>query len=284
MLQCEPRKFFPLTWNVPDPDDNTTYYVRAYIYVFGSAGERSELETVDLTDNADQTFIYRYQMPADPSGQGRPVIVHYRVFTDSGYTTEQTLYGQPAEEKYLVKSFPIGGGGFFGGVGKAISYLRIGRIIRKELKKLPKPEKQKEVDLEPVLEAIVNNKINIKPILEAIKNSQMDLGPVLNELRNTQKQIKEKETDLKPILKAIDKAKLNEAQGRIEKVFEKIRQFFTTDTKQFQKSVDELQNEFKKRVFMAVPVGEETVSEKPPIEKSKKGKEPNKNILRGFSQ
>jgi hypothetical protein len=227
-------------------------------------------------------------MPADPSGQGRPVIVQYKAFTDSGYTTDQEIYTQPPEEKYLVKSFPIGGGGFFGGIGKAISYIKIRSIISKELKKLPKPEKQKEVDLDPVLEAIIGNKIDIKPILEAIKNSKTDLGPVLDELKNTQNQVQGKEPDLKPILREVREVRkirldLDKAQGRIEEVLKKIRQFFTADIGQFQKSVNELKDEFKKRVFMAVPVGEEMTEEKP-TEKSKKEKEPNKNILRGFSK
>lgn len=256
MLQIEPRKYFPLTWNVPDPTDSNTYYVRAYIYIFNSAGERSTLEEVDLTDNGDQTFIYRYQMPADSSGQGRPVIVHYKAFTDSGYTTEQALYAQPPEEKYLIKKPSTSGGGFFG--GSDINYKKIRKMLKKELKNIPKFPDIKETNLDPILESIVKNKVivDLDPVLMAIKNipepERVNLEPVLDA-------IEQKETDLSGLFdgirnlsKAIDKAKLDKAERNIEGMFNRIKKFFTDDINEIKKTANELIKRFDQISYLTL--------------------------------
>lgn len=250
MIQIEPNQKFPLTWNVPDPNDSTTYYVRAYIYEFDSAGTRTELDTQNLTDNGDLTFFYNYQFPVDSSGQGRPLIVVYKAFTDSGYTTEQTTYANRFTETYLIKE-TWGSHRQVGGPSAAVIREIVEDVVKnRKQQKIPKTKKQKETDLSPVIDSIKRIKFPEIP-----EHKETDLSPVYRWLGRLEMKMEEfakrpqfKETDLKPVIKEIQGAE-----------FSKLREMLTDDsrtnkevTTKMLKRVDGLAKDVEDRAYIEI--------------------------------
>jgi len=263
MIQVEPQKFYPLTWNVPDPTDTTTYYVRAYVYTIED-GVRTLLDTLDMSDQSDLTFFYNYQMPSDVSGQGRPVIIVYKAYTDASYATEQEYYANRFTETYLVKE--TWNRTYMG--GKGVDYKKINRMIGKQIKKIPKV-KFKETDLSPIIQAIMD-----KPI-----TPETELGGLIRIVEKTNMAIADRpqfeKTDLSGLTsglskanKRIKKAHLDKVVKTTETMLERIRHFFTNDLDEIKKSVSELQKDFSKRVFVATPLKTELIKkEKEKVDK-----------------
>ena len=161
MLQIEPNQNFIIARNLADPNDSGTYYIRAYIYEYNPEdGSNTELETVDLTDQGSQRFNNVYLAPADASGLGKYILIFTRVYTNSGYTTESEKYYRE-ENEYLVKQTynPILGGGG----GSWLTRGSMEKLVRKELKrmfkKIPQPTEAKDIDLPPIIQAIMDKEI-----------------------------------------------------------------------------------------------------------------------------
>ena len=233
-LTLEPKSKFVLSYHIDDPQDTTLYYVRS---VIKDSITDTTLDTVDLTNVAvtagNNRYTKTYEVPADPSGQGRFITVITKVYTNSGYTTLASQFGVD-EKQYLVQTrwnISLGVG------GHDISYNRIRELIREGLAealgKIPKPEKSKEPDLKPVIEAIkrAENRIDDIHIPEQVKT---DLKPVfdgLNAIRVAIKEIKIPEkVDLIPLLEEIIKInkslltqdnRIKDQMSAILKAFEK---------------------------------------------------------------
>ena len=214
MIQIQPAEYLPITRQLADPSDTTTYYVRAYIYKRTSGGAESLLATVDLVDKTGQRFTYNYQTPDDSDPYYLSIVT--KVFTDSGYTSESPLYYR-TEQTYLVAmrwGLQFGGGG-----GASVDYEKIGKMIREAISNIPKTKEiklPKEFDGRPLWEAIkdVENrikrikipeqeKLNVLPILRAIKEVQeqveaikipepekVDLQPAMNGLTKLAEELK----------------------------------------------------------------------------------------------
>jgi hypothetical protein len=181
-MQIEPRQTLPITRFLEDPADTDTHYVRAFVY---KPATDELLATLSLVDKGSQRFVYNYEIPADPSGQGYFLHIVIKVYDDAGYTTESGRY-ERTQEEYLVKEDMTKLG--TGGGGADISYKKIQEIVKEELDKLPKPEPQKEISFRDVLTALSEAKKEIQDKISAIK---IDFP-------------EQKETDLLPVLKAID--------------------------------------------------------------------------------
>src|SRR5258707_3851150 len=98
-MQLEPLEDFTIARGLEDHTDSTTYYVRA---VVRDAKTDALLATVNLTDQGDaHRFSKKWQIPADQTGQGYYLLITTSVYTDSGYTTKSSNYGDK-DETYLV--------------------------------------------------------------------------------------------------------------------------------------------------------------------------------------
>jgi len=182
-MQIEPRKIYPIVRNLEDPTDTDTHYVRAFVY---KPDTDELLDTLSLVDKGGQRFVYNYEIPGDPGGQGYFLHIVVKVYDDSGYATESTRY-ERTQEEILVKEekISLGGGG-----GADISYKKIQEIVKNELEKLPKPEPQKEINLKEVLIALaiakkeIESKIPSFKDIEFPKQEKIDLNPVLKAIAN----------------------------------------------------------------------------------------------------
>lgn len=204
MFQLEPREYFTISRQLDDPTDTATYYVRAEIR---KAIDDSLIDTVDLEDVGGQRFRKKWQVPADPSGQGFYIVITTKVYTDNGYTNVSPNYGID-EKVYLVQKRynPVLGAG--GGVD--VDYKKVRKIIQEEIKKIPKVEipKAEKVDLSSVYSELREIKRRVEGI--KIPELKVDLSEVIKELRGVKEAVngieipEPEKIDLSPILDRLD--------------------------------------------------------------------------------
>lgn len=187
MISLKPREQFKIVRQLADHTDATTYYVRA---VIRNSVSGAIIETLNLTDETNGRFTKLWEVPSDVSGEGFYIDITLSVYSDSGYTTKASSYGD-SNEQYLVydRRPPSVGGG-----GVDVDYKKIEKILALALKPLAD---RKELDLAPVL-------LQIKGVLgkvEAIKipnPEKLDQTPVLLRLTSVEKTIV-KAIDNKPV-------------------------------------------------------------------------------------
>jgi hypothetical protein len=202
-MQLHPREQFTITRQLNDPAIVTTFYVRA---VIRNAKTDTVIDTVNLTDKTGQRFTKQWLVPADPSGQGFWISIVTSVYTDSGYTTKSTDYGDEAcsylvQERYVFNpNYPV---------GPDIDYKRIKKMIDDAVSKIEIPvyEEREAKVIEVVKEVAVSPEINIDmgPILTAIKNIKLPKETV-----RVVETFKEINLDLSPVLKSIKEIKIPE--------------------------------------------------------------------------
>lgn len=207
-----PQRNFTVVRQIADHTDVTTYYVRA---VIRNAYTDVILATLDLEDKTGQRFKKDWQVPADSSGEGFFVSIVTSVYTDSGYTTKSSDYGDE-ENSYLVINTPSSnhtGGGI--GMGGGLARRDIRDIVQEELEKfLVKLEEMKpepidipkyEMRWEDILKAISKLETKIGGI--KLEGQKIDLGPITKGITEIKKEIKDieipKATDLEPVMKKI---------------------------------------------------------------------------------
>lgn len=244
--QIEPSQKYLIAYEINDSSDANTYYVRAYIYdADGNAitdNTDNESGYIDLTDNSDQTFSKVFQVPADASGNGKFIRIKKICYTNSGYTTPSSIYGQEVDVLLIKETWNRVYGNR---VSREIDYSYITKIIRKELikqiKAIPKPEMPK-IDLVPLLSSMIEIKKKIDSIKIPIPE-RIDFSPLRTEVFKIQAQIndlpKPEKINLEPIIREIKKAKLDKAEKNIEGIFERIKQFFASD-------IDEIKSYYQK--------------------------------------
>jgi hypothetical protein len=204
-MQLHPREQFTITRQLNDPAIVTTFYVRA---VIRNAKTDTVIDTVNLTDKTGQRFTKQWLVPADPSGQGFWISIVTSVYTNSGYTTKSTDYGDEScsylvQERYVFNpNYPI---------GPDIDYKRIKKMINDAVSKIEIPvyeEKEARV-IEVVKEVAVSPEVNVDmgPILTAIKNIKLPKETV-----RVVEMVKEINLDLDPVLKSIKDIKIPEQQ------------------------------------------------------------------------
>jgi hypothetical protein len=202
-MQLHPREQFTLTRQLNDPAIVTAFYVRA---VIRNAKTDTIIDTVNLTDKTGQRFTKQWLVPADPSGQGFWISIVTSVYTDSGYTTKSTDYGDEAcsylvQERYVFNpNYPV---------GPDIDYKRIKKMIDEAIKKIEIPEQQVQVVTKEVVK-----EVRVPEVRVVETQQKPDFTEVLREIRAVGKKVDDKEvtevpetkeTDLSPVIDRVNK-------------------------------------------------------------------------------
>jgi hypothetical protein len=206
-VPLRPQQEFTVVRQIANHLDTDTNYVRA---VIRNAYTDDILATLNLTDKGGQRFTGNWRVAPDPSGQGFYVSIGTSVYTDSGYTTKNSNYGDEENTHLVSNNFGAaatgGGGGIARGAGTLDAYT-IRRIVKEELEKA-KPE---PVDIpamptmrfDEVLEAIQA----VKSGLSRLPTETADTGPILAALKSLEAAVEAKPvtpaTDLSPVLSAL---------------------------------------------------------------------------------
>lgn len=221
-MQIRPQETFPVLYQISDPSDSNTYYVRAVLRnsATGAILKVANLNYVNLTVDSGNSrrFSKNIQAPNDAAGTGFWMDVTISVYTDSGYTTKSTLY-QENIDKYLVQErwnpfMASGGGGTtMGGMDKkfkehAIDYAKIDEIVKGHVKGLDLPEGADLDTLSPHFE-------DIKAMVRALPKPQdIDLpshtNMILDAIARHIASIDIPKVDLSPVLKRIDEIQIPE--------------------------------------------------------------------------
>ena len=216
-MQLTPGETFAIVRQLADPSDTGTYYVRATIR---NARTDALIDTKDLTDRGGQRFSVEYQVPSKSSD---PVWISIstRVYTDSGYTTLNTVYGQEIET-HLVELRQQ----HFGGGGAGVSYKKIEEIVRAVVKETEKDD----VDITGIVERAIRGAVgDIKGHTEQVVESArtvvpaVDFSSVLSGIERTSKILEQVMTEmpktvreeLAPHMKDLS-ASIEDVQGSID--------------------------------------------------------------------
>jgi len=201
----QPQVDFPISRQIANHLDTATYYVQAKVY----DADGKLIATINLTDKGSQRFIKRWRVPVDGSGQGAYISIITSVFTDSGYSSKSSNYGDE-EVTYLIfdRVNQVGRGG---GGGKTVSASEIKRIVNECIN----DNKVEPVEVEPVEPVVIPNYsdefkvINIRlgnlgELVKVIPTEATDIFPILEGIQNLANAIADKEvtpeTDLSPVL------------------------------------------------------------------------------------
>lgn len=183
-LSLQPQANFTVVRQIANHLDTDINYVRA---VIRNAYTDDIITTLDLVDKGSQRFKKDWQVPADTSGQGFYISIVTSVYTDSGYTTKNSNYGDE-ETTYLVQDRLLGS---MRGGGGGVDAYTVRRIIKEELAQLPQPEpiefpEQEKYDMrwDEVLKAIE---------AKTFEQKDVDLNPVLSALKEAKQAIADKE-------------------------------------------------------------------------------------------
>ena len=217
MLTLRTSGNFTVVRQIANHLDSDTNYVQA---VIRNAYTDVVLDTLNLTDKGGQRFSKNWKVPVDPSGEGFYISIVTSVYSDSGYTTKNSNYGDE-ENTYLVadRENALRGG------GSSLDSRTVRRIIQEELakveeSKVEKPEEEEVPEVEEpeepprwdeVLSAIEKLNTTLKPE----KPEKVELQPLFDALQSILSAVNEKEvtepTDITPILEKLgDKDKTDE--------------------------------------------------------------------------
>jgi hypothetical protein len=125
MIQLQPREQFTVVRQIEDHTDSTTYYVQA---VIRNARTDALIATINLDDNGDRRFSKAWLVPADVSGRGFWISILTSVYTDSGYTTKSSNYGDKMDT-YLIQDRYVFNPNYPLPTGQDIDYKRIEKIV-----------------------------------------------------------------------------------------------------------------------------------------------------------
>jgi hypothetical protein len=234
MLILQPQRPFPIVRQIANHLDGNTYFVRAVI----RDAEGAILDTVNLDAKGAQRYQATWRVVPDPSGQGRYISVVTSVFTDSGYTTKSSNYGDE-ETTYLVfdRVMPA----MRGGGGGNLDAFTIRQIVQEALRELPKPEAfnydaiPKPIEYPMRWDEIILALDVLRRRIESLPQKGTDLSSLERSLASLAKAIEQKPVtpaaDLSPVLTALedieDARELDhrEATERIEALEEKVMEY-----------------------------------------------------------
>lgn len=185
-MQIEPLHTLPLVYELTDPFDSSTYYVRA---VVRDSSTGATIETVNLASQGSGRYYNSIIAPQDITGMGRHIDVTISVYTDSGYTTYSDVY-QRKIDKYLIRhQAQFFGGGSSGG---DIDYTKIEKIVATLMK----------VQVANLVEALKPEPVDLSKVMDKLSN----LTGIATRIANKEPEEPE-ETDFSSVFKAIDQAK-----------------------------------------------------------------------------
>ena len=233
-MQVEPQQVIPLVYNITDPFDSATYYVRA---VVSDSLTRAVISTVDLADRGSGRYDGVVNAPADMTGFGRHIDVVITVYTDSGYTSIS-----PDKEriidKYLVRRVAQS----FGGQGVDIDYVKIKKFVTDavsdELKKLDIPQ----VDLQPVVTSIkrISKSIEDIRIPETKDVKPTDLTPVIREIQALGDVIKKETANISIPVPIDHTGDFNGIGDKVDSITQELRETIVTKIDSVKKEISSL--------------------------------------------
>ncbi len=181
MISLNPREQFTIVRQLEDHTDPTTYYARA---VIRDSISGDTIQTVNLNDDGNGRFTRLWEVPSDVSGLGFYIDITISVYSDSGYTTKASAYGD-SNEQYLVferRPASMGGGG-----GADVDYKKIEKMLQmlgEEIRRAM-PEK---ANFGPLTKILKDMNASIAKI-EIPENEAVELTPVLEAIRSSEKNI-----------------------------------------------------------------------------------------------
>lgn len=188
MLTQAPNTVSRLYYQLPQPWDTATYYVRA---VVKDLLTNESLGTYDLDSLGSQAFSKEWTTPADNNGQGRTLVVTFTVYEDSGYTQPSPNYGTQAEYFNIYQPWTQVLGNIGGG---SVDYKEIRQIVDAAIEK---HEKNRKPDPK-----IVQDLQSLKDQIKVLKDQIVDL--------------KKSDTEVHSLLDSIPKS-LEKIDAKIEK-------------------------------------------------------------------
>ena len=235
-----PLEEFSICRQLNDPNDSTTYYVRAFIR---NAKTDALLATLNLEDKGSQRFTKTWQVPQDPTGLGFYITITTLVYTNSGYTTLSTTYGSEQHEFLIQDRINP----FLGVASPDIDYKRIKKIVEEVIKQIPLPKDPEkfdyqtltrgfervitrlnaihlpETDLRPIqsqLEAFIEQLNDLKALIEAIEIPHTNLSPLISaiegiEIPNMSVELQ----DLRETIKGIKQPELEPLSLKLESIY-----------------------------------------------------------------
>ena len=202
-MQLNPGETFAIVRQLADPNDAGTYYVRATIR---NARTDTLLATKDLTDRGGQRFSVEYQVPSSTS-DALYIAISTRVYTDSGYTTLSTDYGQEIQT-YLVetRSKHFGGGGSV----LKVDYEKIRGMIRESIDTLKFPETKlpkmpRMMSHDDIKDAMSEAMMPMMAQMMSGRTTHAGMEDMVRKAIASIQFPEQKETDLGPVLDAIGK-------------------------------------------------------------------------------
>lgn len=207
----QPQKDYPIVRQISNHLDTDVYYVQAVV----RDADGNTIATVNLDSKGGQRYQKRYRVPVDASGQGTYISIVTSVYTDSGYTTKSSNYGDE-ETTYLIfdRVMPsmrgAGGGGLDARTVRRIVSEELEKAIPEEPEEPEEPEVEEPEELprwDEVLKAISDQAESIRAIVAKIP-TEIDVSPVLASLDEVKRLVIEKEvtpeTELAPVYEELD--------------------------------------------------------------------------------
>lgn len=218
MQQLRPKETVPVVRHLDDPVDTNAYYIQAIVRDSLSG---SVIETINLEkQTGSQRYTGRFTAPSEGSSGRKYVDVTTKVYSDSGYTTQDSQYGDENVQYIVAVDWSPTGPAQFGGFGGGpdIDYKRIKKIVDERIdqveKKIPTKEikdlNKKVTGMERVFETIISPElekagVNIESLYDKADSFDVlekKLGEVLKAIKAIDIPKPEK-VDLAPILSAV---------------------------------------------------------------------------------
>lgn len=215
----QPQQDFPIVRQIANHTDATVYYIEAVV----RDADGVLLDRVQLVSQGEQRYQKRYRVPVDRTGAGSYISIITSVYTDAGYTTKSSNYGDE-ENTYLIFDRLTNRGGGGGSINLEQGDIR--RIIREELDKQKEAEDAEEEDdveeelPEPIeiprydseLRSINSMLQKLAAAVQQIPTDKVDTFPILEGIQNLANAIDDKEvtpeTELEPVLNSMDELKI----------------------------------------------------------------------------
>lgn len=271
-FNLQPKENFVIVRQLSDHTDETTYYVRATVR---DSVTDTVIKVVYLVDQDNGRFKKDYEVPSDVSGLGRYIDITTEVFTDSGYTTKASTYGDE-NNTYLIfdRIARIGGGG---GGGSDIDYKKIAKIFMDAISGIKIPEQPDLSALASILKSLdtlqtavkgieipKNEKVEFAPVIAQIKALENTMTKVVSELGKKVSGIKIEDTDLSPVIKKMERIDISGVRTSVDEVSEKMGELSSALSKSLSsdnllkleksmKDISGLLNEFVLKVQLSIP-------------------------------
>lgn len=267
-MRLEPDSQLILVRGLEDHTDSTTYYVQA---VIRDSLTDALIDTVNLVDKGNRRFSKSWHVPPDPTGQGRDILITFTVYTDSGYSSKATTYGEKFDD-HRIEHAPKNGGG---GGGVDIDYKKIQKMVDGAVANIPKtkPVPTKEPNLTPISDSLQAILSEIRGI-DIPKPDKLNLTPLMGKFDALEASLKAAidgkempETDLSGIEQALhvqgsklDQVQLDAVKQQVEGLFSRIKQFFGTDIDEIKTEIASLKTNLDNIDYLVLRRGSDKIN------------------------